>query len=43
MAVPKFKPLENLSGKTKKFIKPILIAILALLFGAFGLEASNTD
>ncbi len=43
MAVPKFKPLENLNEKTKKFIKPILIAILALLFGAFGLEAANLD
>ncbi len=43
MAVPKFKPLENLSESAKKKIKPILIALLALLLGAFGLEATNTD
>ncbi len=43
MAIPKFKPLENISGKSKKTFKGILIGILVLLLGAFGLEASNTD
>jgi hypothetical protein len=43
MSVPKFKPLENLSDKGKKKIKPILIALLVLLLGALGLEATNTD
>lgn len=43
MAIPKFKPLANASDKQKKVFKPILIGILALLLGAFGLEASNTD
>lgn len=43
MAIPKFKPLENASGGVKKAAKPILIVILALLLGAFGLEAANTD
>lgn len=43
MAVPKFKPLENLSDSAKKKIKPILIAILVLLLGAFGLESTNMD
>lgn len=41
--VPKFKPLENTSGSTKKVVKGVLIGALALLLGAFGLEASNTD
>lgn len=43
MALPKFKPLENLSSGSKNIVKPILIAILAVLAGAFGLEASNND
>ncbi len=43
MAIPKFKPLANASEKTKKFLKPLLIGVGALLLGAFGLEASNTD
>jgi len=43
MAIPKFKPLSEASEGTKKIVKPILIAILALLAGAFGLEASNKD
>ena len=43
MAIPKFKPLANTSEKTKKFLKPLLIGVGALLLGAFGLEASNTD
>jgi len=43
MAIPKFKPLANASDKTKKFLKPLLIGVGALLLGAFGLEASNTD
>lgn len=43
MAIPKFKPLANTSEKTKKFLKPLLIGVGALLLGAFGLEASNND
>ncbi len=43
MAIPKFKPLANASEGTKKIFKPILIGVGALLLGAFGLEASNTD
>lgn len=43
MAIPKFKPLANASEKTKKFLKPLLIGVGALLLGAFGLEASSTD
>ena len=43
MAIPKFKPLADASDKTKKFLKPHLIGVGALLLGAFGLEASNTD
>jgi hypothetical protein len=43
MAIPKFKPLENVSGSAKKVLKPILIVALMLLLGAFGLEATNTD
>ncbi len=43
MAIPKFNPLEKTGKKTKKVIKPILIAVLALLLGAFGLEITNTD
>jgi hypothetical protein len=43
MAIPKFKPLENVSGGTKKVLKPVLVVLLAILAGAFGLEASNND
>jgi len=43
MAIPKFKPLANASQGTKKVAKPILITVIALLLGAFGLTASNTD
>jgi hypothetical protein len=43
MALPKFKPLANASQGTKNVLKPIIIAALALLAGAFGLEATNTD
>jgi hypothetical protein len=43
MAIPKFKPLANASEGTKKVAKPILIVILALLAGAFGLTATNND
>lgn len=43
MAIPKFKPLADTSEKTKKFLKPLLIGVGALLLGAFGLEASNND
>jgi len=43
MPLPKFKPVANASEGTKKIIKPILIGLLAILAGAFGLEASNND
>ena len=43
MAIPKFKPLANASEKTKKTAKPILMAVIALLLGAFGLTASGND
>ncbi len=43
MALPKFKPLANASQGTKNMIKPILIGAIALLMGAFGLEATNND
>ena len=43
MAIPKFKPLANASEKTKKTAKPILMGIIALLLGAFGLTASGND
>lgn len=43
MALPKFKPLANASEKTKKTVRPILMAVIALLLGAFGLTASNND
>jgi len=43
MAVPKFKPLENLSPSTKNKLKPVFGIIIALLLGAFGLEATKTD
>lgn len=43
MAIPKFKPLEEVSEKTKSTLKPILIAILVILAGAFGLEITNND
>ena len=43
MNIPKFKPLSNASEGTKKILKPVLIGVGALLLGAFGLTASNTD
>jgi hypothetical protein len=43
MPIPKFKPVANASEGTKKIIKPILVALLAILAGAFGLEATNND
>ena len=43
MAIPKFQPLANASDKTKKIAKPVLGVIIALLLGAFGLTAANTD
>ncbi len=43
MAIPKFKPLADASDSTKKVAKPILIVIITLLLGAFGLTATNTD
>jgi hypothetical protein len=43
MTIPKFKPLANASEGTKKIVKPILVVILAILAGAFGLTATNND
>src|SRR5256885_3702004 len=43
MALPKFKPVANASEGTKKIVKPILIGLLAILAGAFGLEVTNND
>lgn len=43
MAIPKFQPLANVSEGTKKLLKPILVVILAILAGAFGLTATNND
>jgi len=43
MAIPKFKPLENLSEGTKGKLKPLFIGILAILGIAFGLETTNND
>lgn len=43
MEIPKFKPLQNSSEGTKKVVKPVLIGILVLLLGAFGLESTNND
>jgi len=43
MSIPKFKPLEKLNKSAKNKLKPVLIALLALLLGAFGLESFNLD
>jgi hypothetical protein len=43
MAIPKFKPLAEASAGTKKVVKPILMVVIAILLGAFGLEVSNND
>jgi len=43
MPIPKFKPVANASEGTKKIIKPLLIGLLAIIAGAFGLEVSNND
>jgi hypothetical protein len=43
MPLPKFKPVANASEGTKKIIKPLLIGLLTILAGAFGLELSNND
>jgi hypothetical protein len=43
MALPKLKPLAEASPGTKKVAKPILIGVIVLLLGAFGLESSNND
>lgn len=43
MAIPKFKPLAESSEGTKKIVKPVLLVILAILAGAFGLEATSND
>ncbi|HKR09553.1 MAG TPA: excalibur calcium-binding domain-containing protein [Gemmatimonadaceae bacterium] len=43
MPLPKFGPVANASEGTKKIIKPLLIGLLTILAGAFGLELSNND
>ena len=43
MAIPKFKPLADASPEAKKKEKPLLIVVLVILLGAFGLEVSNSD
>jgi hypothetical protein len=43
MAIPKFKPLANASESSKKVARPVLMAVLALLAAAFGLESCNND
>ncbi len=43
MEIPKFKPLANASEETKSKLKPVLIGVIVLLLGAFGLESSNND
>lgn len=43
MEIPKLEKLKNLDEGTKKKAKPILMVIIALLLGAFGLEATNND
>lgn len=43
MAIPKLKKLQNLDENTKKKAKPILMVVIAILLGAFGLEATNND
>lgn len=41
--IPKLKVLKESSPTTKKYLLGGLGVVLALLVGAFGLEASNTD
>lgn len=43
MNIPKFKPFQNASEDNKKVLRSLLIGALALLLGAFGLEATNND
>lgn len=43
MEIPKFKPLADASEGTKSKLKPVLIGVIVLLLGAFGLEATNND
>jgi hypothetical protein len=43
MPIPKFKPISDASPGAKKVIKPLLIGLLAVLAGAFGLEMKNSD
>lgn len=42
-ALPKLPGLANASEGTKKYVKYGLFGLLALLLGAFGLEATNND
>ncbi len=41
--IPKLKQLDQLQGGSKNAVKGILIGMLALLLGAFGLQATNND
>lgn len=43
MEIPKFKPLADASESTKSKLKPVLIGVIVLLLGAFGLESTNND
>ncbi|HOZ80766.1 MAG TPA: excalibur calcium-binding domain-containing protein [Candidatus Woesebacteria bacterium] len=43
MAIPKFKPLANLSSKSKNILKPVFAVVIAILMLAFGLESTNND
>lgn len=43
MAIPKFNPLANASESSKKVARPVLMAVLAILAAAFGLESCNND
>ncbi len=43
MEIPKFKPLADASESTKSKLKPVLIGLVVILLGAFGLESTNND
>ncbi len=43
MEIPKFKPLAGASEGTKSKLKPVLIGVIVLLLGAFGLESTSND
>lgn len=41
--IPKFKPIAEAGTKTKGGLKVLFGALLVILAGAFGLEATNND